>query len=238
MKKYASKATIKAGMVGWVRGGSDRKPCNRCGAPRDYVINGGERNGLLNSLCRRCRNQSQLASQRRSREKRRPSRPVDTSERNVCTGCSGPRTYVYPSGPKKGKWRPRCRACVSKQVREDNARHPERALAHQRVYWATHPQVKIRAGMKRYGTDEVWYAQQLKKQNGVCAICNQPERRRHPGKDAPVRLAVDHDHVTGKVRGLLCWWCNSRVAHLEDPVWMPAAMRYLKKYGRPTLKSA
>jgi hypothetical protein len=47
-------------------------------------------------------------------------------------------------------------------------------------------------------------------QGGMCFICESP-----PGK---TRLAVDHDHATGLVRGLLCWRCNSAVAKLRDDV--------------------
>lgn len=44
----------------------------------------------------------------------------------------------------------------------------------------------------------------LHEQAGGCAICGKPPR---DGK----RLAVDHDHQTGFVRGLLCFFCNKRV---------------------------
>jgi hypothetical protein len=50
----------------------------------------------------------------------------------------------------------------------------------------------------------------LAHQRGVCYICQRP-----PGK---TRLAVDHDHGTGLVRGLLCWQCNAAVAKLKDDV--------------------
>jgi hypothetical protein len=45
-----------------------------------------------------------------------------------------------------------------------------------------------------------WYEAQLARQDGHCAICpNTPKSR---------RLHIDHDHATGKVRGLLCFPCN------------------------------
>lgn len=50
----------------------------------------------------------------------------------------------------------------------------------------------------------------LELQDGVCDICKRP-----PGK---TRLAVDHDHKTGLVRGLVCWQCNSALAKLADDV--------------------
>jgi hypothetical protein len=47
---------------------------------------------------------------------------------------------------------------------------------------------------------EGWYEAQLARQDGHCAICpNTPKSR---------RLHIDHDHQTGKVRGLLCYPCN------------------------------
>jgi hypothetical protein len=46
-------------------------------------------------------------------------------------------------------------------------------------------------------------------QGGVCAACGRRETR---------RLAVDHDHKTGKIRGLLCWVCNRALGMMRDRV--------------------
>lgn len=43
----------------------------------------------------------------------------------------------------------------------------------------------------------------LKTQGGGCAICRKPPKK--------LRLHIDHDHVSGKVRGLLCARCNSAI---------------------------
>jgi Recombination endonuclease VII. len=53
------------------------------------------------------------------------------------------------------------------------------------------------------------YDMLLLSQEGKCKICARPE---------PVsgrRLAVDHDHQTGEVRGLLCTKCNTTVGWVE-----------------------
>jgi hypothetical protein len=67
----------------------------------------------------------------------------------------------------------------------------------------------------------------LASQNGVCAICLCPETVRRHGKAIP--LHVDHDHATGRVRGLLCMRCNNGVGLLgEDPTRLRMAAQYLE----------
>lgn len=59
--------------------------------------------------------------------------------------------------------------------------------------------------IRTYGIDLSQYRQLLDKQEGHCAIC--PKTPADEGR----HLAVDHDHKTGEVRGLLCAYCNHRV---------------------------
>jgi hypothetical protein len=51
-------------------------------------------------------------------------------------------------------------------------------------------------------------------QGGKCAACRKPETARN--QFGLLRLAVDHDHTTGKVRGLLCMRCNRALGLLGD----------------------
>ena len=71
----------------------------------------------------------------------------------------------------------------------------------------------------------------LRSQDGKCAICREPERR-SAGKSGETRkLSIDHDHVTGKVRGLLCSDCNTAIALLrESPPLLDAARAYLMQH--------
>jgi hypothetical protein len=60
---------------------------------------------------------------------------------------------------------------------------------------------------RQFGITGAQYVEQLRRQSGGCAICG-----RHPKTN---RLAVDHDHKTGKVRGLLCSPCNRHLGYFE-----------------------
>jgi len=79
--------------------------------------------------------------------------------------------------------------------------------------------------LKDYGIDEATYEALLRSQGGVCAICRQPESQPQP-------LCVDHDHATGRVRGLLCSACNAGLGHYgDDPNRLRAAATYLDHGG-------
>ena len=62
-----------------------------------------------------------------------------------------------------------------------------------------------------YGVSLEEYDELFKKQNGVCAVCKRPETATHSSSKAILRLAVDHNHTTGEVRGLLCRTCNTKL---------------------------
>jgi len=74
------------------------------------------------------------------------------------------------------------------------------------------------------------YDKMFEAQNGVCAICSEPETFIMKGRTHS--LAVDHCHSTGKVRGLLCRQCNQMLGYAKDKIEiLNKAIEYLKKYG-------
>jgi len=68
----------------------------------------------------------------------------------------------------------------------------------------------------KYGISKMKWETMLENQGGHCALCNKPA------------TVVDHDHKTGKVRGLLCHGCNRQIAAFDDTEWFGRARRYLE----------
>ena len=72
-----------------------------------------------------------------------------------------------------------------------------------------------------YGLAPGQYAEMLEAQGGVCLLCGNRPRT--------IRLAVDHDHQTGRIRGLLCRRCNKALGFWEhDELNMLNLIRYVE----------
>lgn len=83
---------------------------------------------------------------------------------------------------------------------------------------------------KKFNIGLAEYQVMFDAQKGVCAICSKPETAFRKGKSVP--LAVDHDHTTGKIRGLLCTACNIAIGALQDSAKViRSAADYLDKYN-------
>jgi Autographiviridae endonuclease VII len=76
---------------------------------------------------------------------------------------------------------------------------------------------------RKYGMSLRDYEEKFKRQDGRCAICSKEEIGR--------MLSVDHDHATGRVRGLLCTRCNLALGLIEDKGFIENAQRYLTAYA-------
>jgi hypothetical protein len=95
------------------------------------------------------------------------------------------------------------------QWRRDN---PERFEAYQREYRARPNRKRAMRDLyyrRTYGLSADEVDAMLEKQGGGCAICGAlPERLGS--------LHLDHDHDTGRIRGLLCLSCNQALGHFRD----------------------
>jgi hypothetical protein len=85
---------------------------------------------------------------------------------------------------------------------------------------------------RAYGVDAERYQEMLHEQSGVCAICNQRETIAARASGKRRDLSVDHNHVTGAVRALLCSACNTAIGLFnEDPALLDKAKSYLLRHG-------
>lgn len=76
------------------------------------------------------------------------------------------------------------------------------------------------------------YNDLLIKQNYVCAICKNKEVRIDSRLGKTSALSVDHCHVTGKIRGLLCFACNVAIGKFKDDISvLQNAIKYLEAYN-------
>ena len=72
--------------------------------------------------------------------------------------------------------------------------------------------------LRFFNITKVEYEDLRTKFNDCCGICNMHEKDCWNGKTRHYGLYIDHDHVTGKVRGLLCHSCNLILGHAKDKV--------------------
>ena len=89
---------------------------------------------------------------------------------------------------------------------------------------------------KKYGISLADYDALLRRQRGVCAVCRRPEVRVDRRIGRVTALVVDHDHVTERVRGLLCFACNTGIVHAFDhlknvPRGFARLIRYVKEHA-------
>jgi len=124
----------------------------------------------------------------------------------------------------------------AEKTRRYRERHPDEAKASLHLSRARSrgtPQT-LRAqrtqDLKKYGLSVDQYDAMFVAQHGVCAVCLKVETTFDPRCGKVRKLAVDHDHTTGRVRGLLCRECNTGLGHFKDsPSLLRMATAYLEK---------
>ena len=126
-------------------------------------------------------------------------------------------------------------------MREWRRKNPERARAKSRRYWAVMDPEKRRKAMRRsnlmrgYGITVDEFDRLGEQQGWKCAICSCGiDGTRKFGRAERRNACVDHHHGTQRVRGLLCWGCNTGIGQLGDDVGrLLAAVDYLRRHSKP-----
>jgi hypothetical protein len=89
------------------------------------------------------------------------------------------------------------------------------------------PEKRIRAANYNYKINKIELEAILNNQMGMCAICKESISI-YKTDDTPA-ACIDHDHETGKVRGLLCHSCNIYVGSIEKNVYrIIPVLKYLR----------
>ena len=138
-----------------------------------------------------------------------------------CSRCKQQRTPVdfWPhTGNTRGHqyW---CKTCLI-QARRERARQPES------------PHLRRKYKLRQYGLSIEQYDALYTAQGGLCAVCGVYKDPWQPtgGANRAKFLVVDHDHSTGRIRGLLCTQCNVAIGQTHDnPSILRAAAAYLER---------
>lgn len=141
----------------------------------------------------------------------------------TCSDCKTekPASEFHKNSRTRDGLQHRCKPCNIAMVGAWQKAHPAKDRAKGARYRSQHPDQKRGYCLKyKYGITLDQFDAMSKAQGGVCKICRRPEK-----------LVVDHDHVTGKVRGLLCNDCNTTLGKFNDeaPRFL-SAVQYLQPF--------
>lgn len=119
---------------------------------------------------------------------------------------------------KSNGLRSRCKPCEAADTAAYRGRFPLITRERERAARAANPQAQkakyTRLRLKKYGLTPAALYELTRQQGGCCASCGQPAA----GKGTCGVLHVDHDHRTGRFRGLICNPCNVAMGMLQDNV--------------------
>ena len=144
----------------------------------------------------------------------------------VCKKCGveKSRDEFYKEKRVKDGLQARCIECCKADAKAAFQNNPEvyRKRAREAYDYAER---RERMLLKEYGITPDDYAKLFEQQKGCCAICGSQES----GHNVTQHLLVDHDHITNKVRGLLCSSCNLLLGKAHDSIkLLLGAIFYLK----------
>jgi len=136
------------------------------------------------------------------------------------------RTCFQAQALARAEAKPELRQIARERARKWLEDNPDRKRSYNRAYAEAGKKgpADRKSHLKRkFGITLEDYDRMLVEQGGGCAICGDP-----PGVTA---LHVDHCHDSGRVRGLLCFRCNSALGNLrEDPRIVAAALAYVTRH--------
>ena len=146
-----------------------------------------------------------------------------TATFKTCSKCSEEKSLdqFYRDRTRSDGYRYRCKLCENENQKSKYNPNQRRKYNHSETGYKSWRECNLK---KFYGITLEDYNRMFAEQNGCCAMCgrHQSEFKR--------RLAVDHDHKTSKVRGLLCTGCNVKLGVLEDRDLVELSKVYLSNF--------
>ena len=219
------------------------KECTICHTTKpfsDFHKNSGADDGLFR-WCKRCAANRYQVYKLQIKQQKKPQRtPIEeiTILTKQCVGCGVEKPLDdfmrYPRAAYVNR-HPRCRECerFAKRQRDKIRREQaerERIEASLSLTWQERIEDKRKRDYKswmkmRYGVTPERYADMLREQKARCAICGATE-----SIGTRSSLVIDHSHVTGAVRGLLCSHCNMGLGFFHDNTEsLFQALEYLRR---------
>lgn len=152
--------------------------------------------------CRRCTVCRMLPPEHRPP----PYDPISNTK--ICSKCRRalPPDQFWPNKNRADGLNGYCKGCM---VARRHELHPPIGRAHLRK---PREQLKRVRGRAQYSITNGEYDALFAKQNGTCAICGVPSSQHKRS------LHVDHNHKTGRIRGLLCVRCNMAIGCADDSI--------------------
>lgn len=137
-----------------------------------------------------------------------------------CTKCGETKpTDGFSLRSDTGRYRSACKDCHNKANLDRYYTNETTKEAHRKA--------SRKHSLKKYGLTQEQYDKMYAEQDGRCAICSCEIS--HTSEDRYLSSCVDHNHKTGKVRGLLCWDCNVGLGKFFDnPEIIRNAISYLQ----------
>ena len=155
-----------------------------------------------------------------------------------CSKCGDPKEldeFGNDRSRKDGKSH-RCLACARMANTQWYKEHPDKSIQATRRWQMRNANKCLDTRLRRdYGITREAYDAMVTLRSGLCDICKQPETSYSRGGKL-LKLAIDHDHATGTIRGLLCRDCNTAIGLMRDqPTRFIAAADYLRHLEAPAL---
>jgi hypothetical protein len=200
------------------------KACSDCGEVKplsSFHVRAAARDGRQAwcRLCKRVRERDRQVSQTKHGRVVLPYADLWAENGRRCTGCLEWKTWESFHLRKSGRngRAAKCKLCASVVRKSERAADPVAARAADRV----RRELTGSNYRTRYGIGRAEFEEMSRRQLGCCAMCGGDEKR----------LVVDHDHVTGAKRELVCDRCNAVVGVVEQPGAVLNALAYLARHG-------